>query len=139
MEKLNFNSSTQATLKKYRRITQRPRHYWNPTQLFPHDFTFSRFHFHSVFCFIMGGGLHDLMLVKLGHWGDSAIDDELAQSVVQLNDSNSYELQDLDSLQEVLGGTADALLVDAGLAVPTNSPSYQYLLVELVKVVKRLQ
>ena len=82
---------------------------------------------------------YDLMLVKLGHWGDSAIDDELAQSVVQLNDSNSYELQDLDSLQEVLGGTADALLVDAGLAVPANSPSYQYLLVELVKVVKRLQ
>jgi hypothetical protein len=72
---------------------------------------------------------YDLMLVKLGHWGDSAIDDELAQSVVQLNDSNSYELQDLDSLQEVLGGTADALLVDAGLAVPANSPSYQYLLV----------
>ena len=82
---------------------------------------------------------YDLMLVKLGHWGDSAIDDELAQSVVQLNDPNSYELQDLDSLQEVLGGTADALLVDAGLAVPANSPSYQYLLVELVKVVKRLQ
>lgn len=45
---------------------------------------------------------YDLMLVKLGHWGDSSIDDELAQSVVQLNDSNSYELQDLDSLQEVL-------------------------------------
>ena len=82
---------------------------------------------------------YDLMLISLGQWSEISTDDDIQDAVNSLNDPASSELHDTESLTEVLGSVADSLLVEEGLAVPVSSQSYIVLLLELTKVIKRLQ
>ncbi len=82
---------------------------------------------------------YDLMLVRLGQWSEIETDAQIQEAVNSLNDSSSRQLDDIESLQEVLGDEAHSLLQEEGLAVPESSQSYLMLMLELAKVVKRLQ
>ncbi len=82
---------------------------------------------------------YDLMLVRLGQWSEVETDAQIQEAVNRLNDPNSQQLDDTESLQQVLGETAHYLLQEEGLAVPESSQSYLMLMLELAKVVKRLQ
>ena len=82
---------------------------------------------------------YDLMLVRLGQWSGIETDAQIQEAVNSLNDSSSCQLEDTASLQEVLGDIAHSLLQEEGLAVPESSQSYLMLMLELAKVVKRLQ
>ncbi|MCP3705092.1 MAG: hypothetical protein GY954_19445 [Alteromonas sp.] len=66
-------------------------------------------------------------------------DAQIQEAVNSLNDSSSCQLEDTESLQEVLGDIANSLLQEERLAVPESSQSYLMLMLELAKVVKRLQ
>ncbi|GAB5392593.1 MAG: tyrosine-type recombinase/integrase [Alteromonas macleodii] len=82
---------------------------------------------------------YDLMLVRLGQWSGIETDAQIQEAVNSLNDSSSCQLEDTESLQEVLGDIANSLLQEERLAVPESSQSYLMLMLELAKVVKRLQ
>lgn len=82
---------------------------------------------------------YDLMLVRLGQWSEVNTDTQVQEFVNGLNDPSSRLLEDVESLQNVLGDIANSLLKEEGLAVPESSQSYLMLLLELAKVVKRLQ
>lgn len=82
---------------------------------------------------------YDLMLVRLGQWSEVNTDAQVQELVNGLNYPSSRSLEDIESLQNVLGDTANSLLKEEGLAVPESSQSYLMLLLELAKVVKRLQ
>ena len=82
---------------------------------------------------------YDLMLVRLGQWSGIETDAQIQEAVNSLNDSSSCQLEDTESLQEVLGDIANSLLQEERLAVPESSQSYLMLMLEFAKVVKRLQ
>ncbi len=82
---------------------------------------------------------YDLMLMRLGQWSGIETDAQIQEAVNSLNDSSSCQLEDTESLQEVLGDIANSLLQEERLAVPESSQSYLMLMLELAKVVKRLQ
>ena len=82
---------------------------------------------------------YDLMLVRLGQWSEIETDAQIQEAVNSLNDSSSRQLDDIESLQEVLGDIAHSLLKEEGLAVSESSQSYLMLMLELAKAVKRLQ
>ncbi len=82
---------------------------------------------------------YDLMLVRLGQWSEIETDAQIQELVNDLNEPGSRQLEDIESLHEVFGNTAHSLLQEEGLAVPESSKSYLMLMLELAKVVKRLQ
>lgn len=82
---------------------------------------------------------YDLMLVRLGQWSEIETDVQIQETINKFNDSSSRQLDDVESLHEVFGDIANCLLREEELAVPDNSQSYLMLMLELAKVVKRLQ
>jgi len=83
----------------------------------------------------MGGSIR----VPIDKWSGIETDAQIQEAVNSLNDSSSCQLEDTESLQEVLGDIANSLLQEERLAVPESSQSYLMLMLELAKVVKRLQ